>query len=344
LGDVELARPSEEQVCPRGPARTCGGIVLPDLTIVIPSYRAERWVARAIRSALDEGAPAHNLVVIEDGVFDDTAAVVRGFEGVRLVSLERNLGAPHARNLGLSLATTGQVMFLDVDDYVENGLLRGLADALDREDADLALGPWRYDGDGSERRVLRTPVELDNGERIFRWKVSREFFPPCCVAWRTESLRAIGAWDENLRKDQDGELVIRALTRGLRVAVSKVGNGVYWQHRSPHRVHHAHSTHVMHAAEVTYRQIRDWVDACAPPARERYRMELGRYCCKTAWVAYSRGDDAAGAQWSGRARNLGFSNRGYNASSALLASLFGMRMSSRIKTRGMSLYHRLAHR
>lgn len=318
--------------------------MVPDLTLVIPSYRAERWVARAVGSALAEGVLPQNLIVVEDGVFDGTAGVVRGFEGVRLVSLEHNLGAPHARNLGLSMATTRHVMFLDVDDYVENGLLRGLVDALDREDADLAFGPWRYDGDGSEGRGLHMPAERDNGERVFRWKVYREFFPPCCVAWRTESLRAIGAWDESLRKDQDGELVARALIRGLRVAVSTVGNGVYWQHRSPHRVHHAQSSHVLHAAEVNYRQIRDWVDACAPPARERYRMELGRYCCKTAWTAYSRGDDEAGAQWSGRARDLGFSNRGYNASSALLATLFGMRMSSRIKTRGLHLYHRLANR
>lgn len=318
--------------------------MVPDLTIVIPSYRAERWAARAIGSALSEGVPAQNVILIEDGVFDETAREARRFEGVRLVSLERNLGAPHARNLGLSLATTRYVMFLDVDDYVENGLLGGLVDALERDRADLAIGPWRYDGDGSERRTLHVPVELDNGERIFRWKVARQFYPPCCVAWRTESVRAIGAWDEDLRKDQDGELVIRALTRGLRVAVSTQGNGVYWQHHSPHRVHHAHSTDVMHAAEVTYRQIRDWVDACAPPARDRYRLELGRYCCKTAWVAYARGDDQAGARWSERARELGFPGRGYNASSTLLASLFGMRMSSRIKTRGLMLYHRLAQR
>lgn len=315
-----------------------------DLTIVIPSYRAERWVRRAVASALAEGVPAHNLIVIEDGVFDDTAKAVREFEGVRLVSLERNLGAPHARNLGLSLTTTRHVMFLDVDDYVENGLLQGLVDALDRGQGDLAMGPWRYDGNGSERRVLRVPAELDNGARIFRWKVFREFCPPCCIAWRADSLRAIGAWDESLRKDQDGELVIRALTRGLRTVVSTTGNGVYWQHRSPYRVHHAQFDHVMHAAEVSYRQIHDWVEACASPVRERYRVELGRYCCKTAWTAYSSGHDEAGAQWSGRARSLGFVHRGYNRPSNVLAAVFGMRMSSRIKARGIRIYHRLAHR
>lgn len=315
-----------------------------DLTVVIPSYRSGRWIERVISSVLREGVLPANVVVIEDGVFDDTASQVRRFEGVQLVSLERNLGAPHARNLGLARAQTRYVMFLDVDDYVENGLLAGLVDALEREQADLAFGPWRYDGDGSERRVLRTPKLLDNGERMFRWKIFREFCPPCAVAWRVESVRAIGGWDEQLRKDQDGELVIRALTRGLRVAVSNAGNGVYWQHRSPHRVHHAQVEHVMRAAEITYRQISGWVDSCPPEQRERYRRELGRYCCKTAWVAYSGGDAEAGARWSERARGLGFVRPGYNTSSSLLATLFGMRVSSRLKARGMHLYHRLAHR
>jgi hypothetical protein len=229
-----------------------------------------------------------------------------------------------------------------VDDYVEGGLLKGLVEALEREQADLAMGPWRYDGNGSERRVRRLPVELENGERIFRWKVFRDFCPPCCIAWRTQSVRAIGAWDEHLRKDQDGELVVRALTNGLRVAVSRVGSGVYWQHRSPHRVHHARIDDVMAAAEVTYRQIRDWVETTPPAARGRYRRELGRYCCKTAWTGFSAGDDSAGERWRQRARALGFRNRGYNLQSGLLAAVFGMRTSSRLKALGLKCFFRLA--
>ena len=314
-----------------------------NLGVVIPAYRSEHWVARTIRSVLAEGVPARNVLVVEDGVFDATSRVVRE-TGAQLISLPQNGGAPHARNLGLAQVDTRYVMFLDADDYVENGLLAGLVGALERNAADVAIGPWRYHGEGRERGVLRQPPELDNGERIFHWIIDA-FFPPCCIAWRTEAVRAIGGWDERLRKDQDGELMIRALTGGLKVAVSAQGNGVYWQHDSPHRVTRAQIRDVMYAADIVFEQLERWVrgqdgrDGSNP-----YALALGRVCCKNAWVAFANGEDALGARWSARARSFGLDSKGYNARSALLARFLGIRISSRIKARTGAMYRRVAQR
>lgn len=314
-----------------------------NLGVVIPAYRSEHWVARTIRSVLAEGVPARNVLVVEDGVFDATSRVVRE-TGAQLISLPQNGGAPHARNLGLAQLDTRYVMFLDADDYVENGLLAGLVGALERNAADVAIGPWRYHGEGRERGVLRQPPELDNGERIFHWIIDA-FFPPCCIAWRTEAVRAIGGWDERLRKDQDGELMIRALTGGLKVAVSAQGNGVYWQHDSPHRVTRAQIRDVMYAADIVFEQLERWVrgqdgrDGSNP-----YALALGRVCCKNAWVAFANGEDALGARWSARARSFGLDSKGYNARSALLARFLGIRISSRIKARTGAMYRRVAQR
>lgn len=314
-----------------------------NLGVVIPAYRSEHWVARTIRSVLAEGVPARNVLVVEDGVFDATSRVVRE-TGAQLISLPQNGGAPHARNLGLAQLDTRYVMFLDADDYVENGLLAGLVGALERNAADVAIGPWRYHGEGRERGVLRQPPELDNGERIFHW-IIHAFFPPCCIAWRTEAVRAIGGWDERLRKDQDGELMIRALTGGLKVAVSAQGNGVYWQHDSPHRVTRAQIRDVMYAADIVFEQLERWVrgqdgrDGSNP-----YALALGRVCCKNAWVAFANGEDALGACWSARARSFGLDSKGYNARSALLARFLGIRISSRIKARTGAMYRRVAQR
>lgn len=312
-----------------------------NLSVVIPAYRSERWVERAIRSVLAEGVSQSDVIVVEDGVLDGTAQVVRA-TGARLVSLPQNGGAPRARNLGLAEVRTDHVMFLDADDYVENGLLAGLVGALERDRADVAIGPWVYHGDERERGMLRQPPELDNGDRIFHW-VMQAFFPPCCIAWRTEAVRAIGGWDERLRKDQDGELMIRALIRGLRVAVARDGNGVYWQHDSPHRVTKAQIRDVMHAADIVFEQVEAWVRAQLAEGSD-YRVDLGRFCCKTAWVAYAYGDSESGARWSAKARAFGFRNRGYNYRSALLASFLGIRISSRIKAGTRSVYRRIAQR
>jgi Glycosyl transferase family 2 len=313
-----------------------------NLSVVIPSYRSEHWVGRAIRAARDEGVPASQIIVVEDGRFDATAQVVQR-EGARLISLERNGGAPHARNLGLAAVATDYVMFLDADDYVENGLLAGLVQALDRDRSDVAIGPWVYDGDGRGRGVLRQPPQLDNAERIFHWLL-HAFFPPCCIAWRTASIRALGGWDERLKKDQDGELMIRALIRDLRVSVTDTGNGVYWQHDSPHRVTRAQIHDVMHAADIVFAQLEQWVRSRSQRGQPNpYEPALGRVCCKTAWVAFAHGENAIGERWSARARAYGFGDKGYNARSSLLAAFFGIRLSSLIKARS-TMYRRVAQR
>jgi glycosyltransferase involved in cell wall biosynthesis len=304
-----------------------------DLSVVIPSYRSARTIDRTIESAIAEGVAPENVIVVEDGVFDDTASVVRARKGVRLISLETNRGAPAARNVGLDAVTTRYVMFLDADDYVENGLLRGLVQALEQERSDIAIGPWRYDGEGRRRGMARVPEKLTNDEWICRW-VRPVFFPPCCVVWKTDSVRRIGGWDQQLRTNDDGEVMIRAFLNGLNVSVSSCGNGVYWQHPSPYRVSIAKIDDLLHATEVVFRQLEAWARADARGgARESNRNALGRYCCLTAWNAFASGRDEVGMRWRSRAKAYGFHARGYSRTTSVLAALLGIRLSSKIKDR-----------
>ena len=300
-----------------------------ELSVVIPAYRSAELIGRTIASVLAEGIAPDDIVVVEDGVFDRTADVVQRY-GARLVSLPQNRGAPYARNTGLRQVSTRYVMFLDADDYVENGLLRGLVQALDEGAADVAMGPWRYDGDGFERAPLRVPQPLGTTEWIAAWTQMR-FFPPCCVAWNADSLRRIGGWDEQLKKNQDGELMVRAFLAGLKVAVSREGNGVYWQHGSPHRVTNARIDDFLHATSVIYGQLQTWADQQAGNLSERDREMLGRYCCVTAWHAFAHDRNRSGIEWLERARACGFHSKGYNGKTAALATLLGIRLSSKIR-------------
>lgn len=304
-----------------------------ELSVVIPSYRSARLVKRAIDSAIAEGVPPQNIIVVEDGMFDDTARVVGTCQGVRLITLDSNLGAPHARNLGLEHVATRYVMFLDADDYVENGLLQGLVQVLEQEHSDVAIGPWRYDGDGLRRDRTRLPAKLSNAEWIFAWTQLR-FFPPCSVAWNAESIRRLGGWDERLKKNQDGELMIRAFLKGLTVSVSDRGNGVYWQHASPHRVTSAKIDDLLHATALIFDQLERWAQSHAETEfPQNYRHALGRYCCVTAWHAFAYDRIESGLQWMAKARAYGFHAKGYNYKTRLLARCLGIRVSSKVRVR-----------
>lgn len=172
-------------------------------------------------------------------------------------------------------------MFLDADDYVENGLLQGLVLALDQKNSDVAIGPWLYAGKGLPRGIARVPERLSNAEWIYAWTRLR-FFPPCTVVWNASSVRHIGGWDERLRNNQDGELMIRAFLRGLTVSISSLGNGIYWQHASPHRVTNAKIDRLLYATDIIFQQLEAW--ASSHTEKEflgSYRNAMGRYCCVT---------------------------------------------------------------
>jgi glycosyltransferase involved in cell wall biosynthesis len=304
-----------------------------ELSVVIPSYRSGELVGRAIGSAIAEGVAPENVIVVEDGVFDQTASVVGTCPGVRLISLQENRGAPHARNVGLENVATRYVMFLDADDCVENGLLAGLVGALEQEHADVAIGPWRYDGEGRRPGMLRVPEKLSNAQWVLLWTQPRlTFFPPCSVAWNADSLRRIGGWDARLKKNQDGELMIRAFLKGLSVSVSARGNGVYWQHASPHRVTSAKIDDHLHATDIIFRQLETWARSHAQKdLPQGDRAALGRYCCVTAWHAFAHDRKESGMQWMAKARDYGFHRKGYNNKTALLAAFLGVSLSSKAR-------------
>jgi glycosyltransferase involved in cell wall biosynthesis len=85
------------------------------VTVLIPAYNKEPFIAQAIESALAQTYQAIDVLVVDDGSTDATAAMVRRYGGrVRLLT-QANAGAAWARNVG-SRAAEGELAFLDADD------------------------------------------------------------------------------------------------------------------------------------------------------------------------------------------------------------------------------------
>ncbi len=84
------------------------------ISVVIPAYNCEAFVAEAIESALRQDYDPVEVIVVDDGSTDGTAAAASRFP-VTCVS-QRNLGLPGARNSGVHASHGSLVSFLDADD------------------------------------------------------------------------------------------------------------------------------------------------------------------------------------------------------------------------------------
>src|ERR1051326_7957528 len=91
----------------------------PLVSLLIPAYDAERWIADTIRSALAQSWPSKEIIVVDDGSTDRTLQIAQGFASREvLVVTQPNQGASAARNRALSLCQGDYIQWLDADDLL----------------------------------------------------------------------------------------------------------------------------------------------------------------------------------------------------------------------------------
>ena len=87
------------------------------VSVVVPVFNGERHLGETVESVLDQSYDALELVVVDDGSTDRSAAVVAGFADPRIRLLRRtNAGTGAARNAGVAAARGELIAHLDADD------------------------------------------------------------------------------------------------------------------------------------------------------------------------------------------------------------------------------------
>jgi glycosyltransferase involved in cell wall biosynthesis len=112
-----------------GDAHTALG-ASPAVSVIIPVYNCERYLAEAIRSVLAQTSPPLEVIVVDDASADGSASVAQSFGAPVRYSLQPKAGAGAARNRGAELARGSHFAFLDADDLWVPDKLRLQLDTL----------------------------------------------------------------------------------------------------------------------------------------------------------------------------------------------------------------------
>lgn len=128
------------------------------ISVVIPAYNEAEYLGKCLASVLKARTDSvKEILVIDNASTDTTAAVARGFPGVRVVREEQK-GLTRARQCGLSNATGDVLAWMDADCTVNRSWFEEIERVFTQEPSTVCLsGPYRY-GDGSV--LLRAMTEL----------------------------------------------------------------------------------------------------------------------------------------------------------------------------------------
>ena len=138
----------------------------PQISVIIPAYNAESWLARCVDSVLDQTYANVEVIIVDDGSVDGTAEIADACAAAnpRVKAVHQsNKGLSGARNTGIERARGEKLYFLDSDDFIDSDHLEVLARTMAETGALMVVGGiTEVDGDGALlSSVLVEPCVVD---------------------------------------------------------------------------------------------------------------------------------------------------------------------------------------
>jgi glycosyltransferase involved in cell wall biosynthesis len=196
------------------------------VSVVIPLYNHAGFIAEAVDSVLDQGDVLHELIVIDDGSKDDSAAVMRQLIArdprIRFTS-QLNEGAHATINRGLCEATGEYLTILNSDDAYLPGRLDALARALDLDEGSaIASSSIAFMDDASAEIAnpwFDTALQSFKAKRDFGLAILDANFVMTTsnIMMRRSLFEQLGGFAP-LRYAHDMELLLRCAANGARLA------------------------------------------------------------------------------------------------------------------------------
>ncbi len=203
----------------------------PKVSIIIPVYNCELYIDQAIESVLNQTYTDYEIIVINDGSTDNTHQVLQPYmKKIRYFSQE-NKGLSATRNQGIKMAKGKLISLLDADDLFLYYKLQEQVAIFEAEPSiGLVQSGWRVVNEKGEKiedvKPWHKSPELDLVTWL-KWKATN----PSGMMFRKEWLERVNGFNEDLRRLEDFDIVIRLALAGCQATWFPKVAVCYRQHR-----------------------------------------------------------------------------------------------------------------
>lgn len=196
-------------------------VARPRVSVIMPAYNAERFIAEAIRSVLNQTMKNFEFIIINDGSKDGTGKIIKSFKDQRIRCFEHkhNRGKIHAVNFAFGKARGKYACIFDADDIMVNYKLEVSAKILDKHpEAGLIYGDaWIIDEASEITGPLwfpsRAKRNIDDAFPDMRFSMAKlkkgAVFSQGSTLFRMEAIKKVGGLDEKLKVAEDWDLWLR---------------------------------------------------------------------------------------------------------------------------------------
>jgi glycosyltransferase involved in cell wall biosynthesis len=206
------------------------------LSVVIPAYNAAHFLGEAIASIRAQERRPDEIIVVDDGSTDQTAAVAAGLgSDIRVLRQNENLGPAAARNHGIEAATGTVIGSLDADDLWQPDAMALLLSRLEQPPYPaIAAGRIEVVGEQLPARPVAQAADSLSGFALSFG----------CALIRRQVFHEIGLLDPGLRFGEDTDWFMRAREFGISIAVVDATTLIYRRHGANATFDPAHTMRV----------------------------------------------------------------------------------------------------
>jgi glycosyltransferase involved in cell wall biosynthesis len=158
------------------------------VSVIVPVYNAEPYLAECIESLLAQTLDSCEFIFVNDGSRDGSLAILERYRmsdsRVRIIDQD-NQGVSAARNAGLAAARGMYIGFVDSDDWVETDMFEVMYRAAADSGCDIVVIDYETQVEG---QTVRTQYDFHSGVRLERTDLEREVLPLYMRGWSMNSV------------------------------------------------------------------------------------------------------------------------------------------------------------